>query len=342
MLSLLSVISGRPWAIRADIAAAVYRAVMRDGFGALRSVAELKAAIHAYDNERAAARRGDRGAGSGAVGVIQIMGMLTKNGDVVGSTPTLSTDEVGAAAEEMSADQKVDSIVLRIDSPGGEVRGVTEAFSKIRAASKVKPVVAAVDGDMASAALWLGAGATEIMVTPSGGAGSLGVYALHTDESDAMKADGVKITPIAADDSPFKVEGAPWEPLGDEAFAQMKKEVNRFMGDFVRDVARGRGVSVEHVRQHFGRGRMLSPQEAVSVGMANSIGTLDAAIRRAAQLGKERRESVAGARAFIALPASVTEEIDPPVTAQAPPATEPRPAGPTAEQLAAVARLRTL
>jgi ClpP class serine protease len=54
---------------------------------------------------------------------------------------------------------------------------------------------------------------------------------------------------------------------------------------------------MDHVRENFGRGRMLSPQEAVAAQMADRVGTFEDAIRRAAQLGRERREGAPAARA---------------------------------------------
>lgn len=288
MKSLIEVVVGRPWAIRADLAAHVHQLVLREGIAGLRHLAMLKAEGHALAAEMAG-RRSERGPGA-TVGVVPVIGVLTQRGDVINSSETRSTASVADEVQALVADPKVDAVVMEVDSPGGEVYGVPEAWQAIHAAAKVKPVVAHSNSQMASAALYLGAAATELWVTPSGEAGSVGVYALHVDESKAVEAEGVAIEFIVADESPYKVEGNPFEPLSNDAREQMRKMVNRYMGMFVRDLAKGRGVSVEHVRQHFGKGRMLGPQEAVSVKMADQVGTLEHAIRRAAQLGRERRE----------------------------------------------------
>lgn len=288
MRSLIEVVAGRPWAIRADIAAHVHQLVLREGIAGLRHLVALKTEGHALAASMSG-RGGGRGPGA-TVGVVPIVGILTQRGDVINSMETRSTASVADEVQALVADQKVDAVVLEIDSPGGEVYGVPEAWQATHAASKVKPVVAHANSMAASAALYIASAATELWVTPSGEVGSVGVYALHADESKALEAEGVAIEFIVADDSPFKVEGNPYEPLSDDARADMKKMVNRYMGMFVRDLARGRGVSVEHVRQSFGKGRMLGPQEAVTVKMADQVGTLEQAVRRAAQLGRERRE----------------------------------------------------
>lgn len=296
MLTLIDRICGRPWAIRGDIAAMVRGMLDKEGLAGLRHLAELRAAVHAFDEgsreERLTARRGDRGAqASGNVALIPIVGTLTQRGDVINSAETRSTASVAEDVAAAAAEPKVDGIVLEVDSPGGEVYGVPEAWAAIHSAAKLKPVVAHANSQAASAALYLASAATEVGITPSGEMGSVGVYGLHVDISKMLEESGEKWEFIVADESPFKVEGNPAEPLTEDARAEMKKSVNRYMGMFVRDLSRGRGVSVEHVRQNFGRGRMLSPQEAVSVKMADWVGTLDQAIHRAAVLGVERREA---------------------------------------------------
>lgn len=347
MLEVIHPLAGRPWAIRADIAAQVHGVIARDGFAGLRHFAGLKAAVHAYDEERREmlAARGVRGGGGGGVALIQIIGTMTQRGDVIGSAETRST---AAAAQEVLAaaeDPKVDAGIIEVDSPGGEVYGVPELWQAIRRASAVKPFVTVANSVAASAALYAASAGTEFWITPSGEAGSLGVYALHVDVSKALYDMGEKPEFIVADDSPFKVEGNPYEPLTEDARAQLKKSVNRYMGMFVRDVARGRGVSVDYVRQSFGQGRMMGPQEAVAVRMADKVGTLEQAIARAAQLGAERRQERAGTRAAIAVPELAMEGEEPmpePTPIESPiPESSAKPSL-TADQEAAIARRRVL
>jgi len=349
VLNLIQMLAGRPWAIRGEIAAHVHKLIHREGFAALRELAGVKGMTHATDEHMAAAGlRGSRQ--TGAVAVVNLIGMMTQRGDVVNSQQTLSTDAFAARVAELATDSRIDAIVIDVDSPGGEVSGVPEAFATLKAAAKLKPIVAVANSQMASAALYVSSAATEIWVQPSGEAGSLGVFTLHVDESKALEAEGVGVEFIVADDSPFKTEGASTGPLSEDARAQAKKTVNRYMSMFVRDVAKGRGVSVQHVRENFGKGRMLGPQEAVSAKMADAVGTLDQAIRRASQLAAERRRdgNVRATSAEDLLPEPVAALIEPDpepapnqkldLSAQEPAAV----AGLTPDQIAALARLSTL
>ena len=325
MLSLIELIAGRPWAVRAELAAHVHGILARDGIAGLRHLAGLKQEIHASDAAQAAARGRGRSRDVSTVAVIPVIGTLTQRREIIGSDSTRSTADIVAELQEATADPKVDAAVLEIDSGGGEVFGVPEAFQAIREAGKVKPVVAAVNSVAGSAAYYLASAASEVWVTPSGIVGSVGVYALHIDASKALEDIGEAWEFIVAKDSPFKVEGAPTGPLTEEAREALQAEIDRYTGMFVRDLAKGRSVSRDVVRQQFGRGRMKGPEDARTAGMVDQIGTLEEAIRRAGQLGQERREgsSPQGARVALVEPAPVpvTEEPlqEPLMAATAPP-----------------------
>jgi capsid assembly protease len=104
------------------------------------------------------------------------------------------------------------------------------------------------------------------------------VYSYHEDVSKALEMQGRKPTLIKA--GPNKAEGHPAFPLGEEAAAHVQSRVDDYYAMFVRDVAKGRGVPVATVRDSFGGGRMFGAQEAVRLGMADRVGTLDDTVRR--------------------------------------------------------------
>jgi len=300
MLSLINHVAGRPWAIHGEVATQVRGLVAREGLGALRHLAELKADLHTFDAGESmsaqAARQSRSGSRAVGVAVVPVIGTLTQRGDVINSVSTRSTDGVAAEVRAAAADPQADAIVLDVDSPGGEVFGVPEAFAAIREATKIKPVVAVANSFAASAAYYLASAADEIWVTPSGQVGSIGVYALHVDASAALEAAGEKWTFISA--GKFKVEGNPAAELGEEAQASMQDMVDRYYDMFTRDVARGRGreIGVDAVRRGFGEGRMVLAKPAIDERMADEIGTLDDAIRRASQLGQARTSTAKAQR----------------------------------------------
>jgi len=149
---------------------------------------------------------------------------------------------------------------------------VDELATEIFNARGVKPVIAQVNAYAASAAYWIASAAEEMVVTPSGEVGSIGVFALHEDVSQLMEREGIKPTLISA--GTFKVEGNPYEPLTDDAKAAIQDDVNAYYDMFVRAVARNRGAALKTVREGFGQGRMVRSDQAVSLGMDTLVDLL--------------------------------------------------------------------
>jgi capsid assembly protease len=279
-------VQGRPWAVTGELAEMARQMIEAGGFTALR----LGVAIHAEVHQ--AARTGGPEKVSGNIALIPILGLITHRGGDVNSMETASAMALEEAVRSAAAEKGISAILLEIDSPGGEVNGIPELAAVIRQARTAKPVVAMANSEAGSAAYWLASQADELIVTPSGRVGSIGVYVAHQDRSQEMAAAGKKITYIHA--GKFKIEGNPHEPLADEARTAIQAEVNRYYQMFTADVARGRRVGVDVVRDGFGEGRMIGAAAAVGQGMADAVGTLADAVRRARALVNERGQRASG------------------------------------------------
>lgn len=215
----------------------------------------------------------------GSLAVIPIFGVISRRVNIMtllsGAT---SSQKLAASVRRASKDQDVSAIVLDIDSPGGVVPGIQELATEIRDAREKKPVVAVANGMAASAAYWIAASASEVVVTPSGQVGSIGAFIVHDDISERLKMQGIKTTLIAA--GKFKTDGSPFEPLSKTARAKMQEVVDEVLDQFVADVAAGRGVSTEKVLQDFGEGNMVMAKAAKSAGMVDRIATMDQTVVR--------------------------------------------------------------
>jgi len=215
----------------------------------------------------------------GGVAVLPIFGVLARRAnmltEVSGGT---SIEQIRADFCAVMADSAVGSVILQIDSPGGEVGFIPELAEEILRGRESKPIIAQVDPMAASAAYWLAAAASEVVITPSGQAGSIGVYAVHTDVSKLNETLGVAYTYVSA--GKHKVELNPDEALSAEARAHMQETVDAYYGQFVSAVAKGRGVPVADVRNGFGEGRMVTAKEAVRLGLADRVATFDETLAR--------------------------------------------------------------
>jgi signal peptide peptidase SppA len=217
----------------------------------------------------------------GGIAVIPVFGIISPRMNLMTAmSGGTSTDQLAAQIDEAVKAPDIKGIVLDVSSPGGNVYGVPELASRIFNARGQKRIVAAANYQMASAAYWIGSAADEIFMSPSAEAGSIGVVAQHIDLSKAYEAEGVKVTLIHY--GKHKVEGNDTEPLPDEARAYMQSRVDDYGRMFDKAVAQHRNVSVETVQETFGQGRMFGAKDAVKLGMADRIGTLQDAIERAA------------------------------------------------------------
>ena len=219
-------------------------------------------------------------AGAG-IAVLPLYGVITQRGNMVddisgpGST---STQKFTSALRQVLADDTVAQILIDIDSPGGSVYGVSELAAEIMKARTQKPVVAVANSLAASAAYWIGCAAGEFYVTPGGEVGSIGVWQAHFDYSKALEDEGVKPTLISA--GKFKVEGNPYVPLDLEALSFMQSRVDDYYNAFAKAVAKGRGLTVNDVREGMGEGRVLGADAALAAKMVDGVATFDEVLAR--------------------------------------------------------------
>lgn len=225
----------------------------------------------------------------GGVAVIPVYGVIEQRSDwMMEYFGGCSVDGIREALGAALADASVTAIVLDVDSPGGTVAGVTELAAEIRSArGGTKPIVAVIDTLGASAAAWIALQADEVVITPSGHVGSIGVYAIHQDISRMLDEMGVTMTLIAAGE--HKTEGNEYEPLSSEARVDIQSRVDASYAQFLADVAAGRRVSADQVETNYGGGRVLTANAALAVGMVDRIESLGQTIQRLGKAGGRRR-----------------------------------------------------
>lgn len=161
----------------------------------------------------------------------------------------------------------VDSILLEIDSPGGEVAGVFDLVDTIYSARGTKPIIAMINERGYSAAYAIASAADTIYLSRTSGVGSIGVIMLHIDRSEANKKAGLTYTPIYAGER--KIDGSPNAPLSETAQAIAQSTVNDMYDLFVSTTARNIGVSENAIRNT--QAGTYHGQSAVDIGLAHAV-----------------------------------------------------------------------
>ena len=230
-----------------------------------------------------------------------VLGVIPVRGVIAHRISIMEQQSGGTSAElikrdvrAMAGDDRVRTILLDVDSPGGVDALIEELAQEIRAAGQRKRVVAVANTVMASAAYWLASGTTEIVASPSAQVGSIGIYGLHVDRSKQLDEQGLSVTYISA--GKYKTEANETEPLSDDAIAHLQSMVDARYRAFVRDVAKGRRVSVRAVRSGFGEGRVVGAQTALDLGMVDRVDTLDNTLARELQQAAKADKASASAR----------------------------------------------
>ncbi|MBW9090846.1 S49 family peptidase [Rhizobium wenxiniae] len=271
---ILMAVASEIWAMQPEKMMAIIDFLSAQAEGVKFSAEEIEARI-APQTAKAVARR------EGSVAIIPMRGVISNRmnlmGNISGGGGT-STEQLAQQLRQARDDDSVKAVILDTDTPGGAVSGTDEAAAVVASFRGVKPIVAQVNSTAASAGYWIAAAADEIVVTPSGWVGSIGVYTVHDNVAAALEKAGVTKTLISA--GPFKTEANPFGPLSEEALAYRQQQVEAFYDMFVDRVASGRNVASSVVRSGFGQGRMVLASQAVAEGMADRVGTLEDTLAR--------------------------------------------------------------
>lgn len=296
-----------PATFRARLDAALSRPVMLDA--------------SAIDGVRAAAGfspRADMGDGApstvepftranGGVAIVDICGPLAQRAWSCWMFSGDGYDAIVARVQAALDDGATTSVLLRLDSPGGEVAGCFEAVRAIRAAARTarKPVLAFADEMACSAAFAIACAADTIMLPDTGVVGSIGVIAAFVDESAALDALGVKVNVLTS--GARKADGHPAMPMSDGARNALQQTIDYLATVFADEVAEARGMSAADVLG-LDAATFYGPA-AIAAGLADRTGSFNDALALARQQGEaqQRKRRMEAITKSLGLKADATE-----------------------------------
>lgn len=220
------------------------------------------------------------------VAVVTLAGPIVSGRGGPGLSPFGSSsaggDTIAAALREAAADNEVDAIVLRVESPGGSVTGSETIWREVvRARQAGTPVVASMGAVAASGGYYVSMAADKIVANPGTITGSIGVVTgklIARDLKDRLGigSDGVRTN---ANADAWSVNA----PFTEAQQQQVEAEADLFYTDFIERVAAGRHLEVDAV-DAVARGRVWTGADALEHGLVDELGGLRTAIRRAAAL----------------------------------------------------------
>ena len=263
MSRIQDVIAATPWAMTEVYVQAMMEIAAREPGQAIEAL-RAKADRPMGESRKVVVRDG--------TAVIPVVGPLMRRAnmftDISGAT---SLDALAREFGAAVADQSITRIVLEIDSPGGEVNGVSEFAAMVRDANAIKPVVAYVGGLGASGGYWIAAAAGKVYVSQTAMLGSIGVVMTTRGGTDPTSIQ------IVSSQSPHKRIDAGTE----SGRARLQTNVDRIATEFIAAVAGYRGTTPARVLADFGQGDVLLGADAVAAGMADGVTTLERLLNEA-------------------------------------------------------------
>lgn len=215
----------------------------------------------------------------GSTQVIPIIGSMVHRGSSLDAMSGITSyQSIKASIQSALEDPRVKSILLEMDSPGGSVAGAFDLKDYIQEAKQQKPIYAIANDSMASAAYLIGSACTKVYATQTSRVGSIGVVAMHVDQSEKNKKDGIKPTFISAGD--YKVAGNPHEKLEGTALEYLQDSVNESYEMFVNAVATSRGIDAQAVRDT--EARVYGAEKAKELGLIDEVASFDSVLSKLA------------------------------------------------------------
>lgn len=262
-MNFLDFVVSQPWALE-QARAEEYQAILNGG-GDL-----TPEALEAYKARTSA--RGERMGIRDGVAILSVEGPLFKKANLMVEFCGATSYEILRRDLQVALDDpSVSSILLNVDSPGGEANGCDELATAIYQARGKKPITAYVSGMAASGGYWIASAAERVVVSELAVLGSIGVVLGMEDRSAQDERRGVRKVQFVSSQSPGKRP----DVNSDEGKTQIQTMVDDLAEVFVSAVAKHRGVSAEDVIAKFGSGGVKVGAKAVAAGMADEIGQFE-------------------------------------------------------------------
>lgn len=221
--------------------------------------------------------------------VIYVSGVISSSEDGYSSDVGM-VDSIEDQLDQAVEDKHVKAIILRINSPGGEVVASDSIYQAVLAARDKKPVVADIDTMGASGAYYIAVGADYIVANELSITGSIGV--IMESFTFGGLADKVGIKFYTFKSGKYKdIMNPSREPTEDEK-ALVQGLVMEVYEKFVGIVAQERDMKVDDLKNGLADGRILSGKQALDAGFVDGLGYFDDAIDKAEELAKIKKAKV--------------------------------------------------
>jgi len=234
---------------------------------------------------------------SGKIAVLYAEGSIVSDAEKeLYSGSVITAKEYIKELKKLQEDSSVKAVVFRVNSSGGSAYVSDQIWHSVRELSKAKPVVASLGSYAASGGYYIACGASKIVSSPATLTGSIGIFGLFPSGEKLANKIGAAYDGIGTNKNtllaeqvlsiPFLGMGIlPARPLSESEYAMLQAFVERGYDTFLSRCAEGRDMSKEAL-DSIGQGRVWAGRQAVEIGLADTIGGFETALKTAASLAK--------------------------------------------------------
>jgi protease-4 len=215
-----------------------------------------------------------------AVAVIELQGSISAGPQDYFTTTGITPGRVRALLDQANASAPVKAVVVRVDSPGGSVVASDEIYHALL--SFDKPVVISMGESAASGGYYIACAGDHVIAHPDTLTGSIGVISQFLTFEGLLDKIGVDAVVITT--GPRKDIGSPFREMTEEEKELWREILDQVYEDFVAVVVEARELPEETVRE-LADGRVYTGEQARALGLVDDVGTRQAAIDKAAELG---------------------------------------------------------
>lgn len=216
----------------------------------------------------------------GKIAVIYAEGNV-QSGSSKGMDNGIYANDIVKALDDAAKNDKVKTIVLRINSPGGSAIASESITDAVVRAKEKKPLIVSMGSMAASAGYEMASGATKIVALPVTLTGSIGVFGVVPEFGTLLRSRLGITTDTVATNANASGLGI-FRPMSPTSRAMMQRNVESFYVNFCMRVATGRGLEVEYV-DSIARGRVWTGAEAQKIGLVDELGGMERAMALAAE-----------------------------------------------------------
>ncbi|WP_199100823.1 signal peptide peptidase SppA [Dyella sp. ASV21] len=197
---------------------------------------------------------------------------------------TVGGDSTAALVRAAREDKRTKALVLRVNSPGGEVYAAEQIRREVALTRQAGiPVIVSMGNVAASGGYWISMNADRIYAEPNTITGSIGIFGMvltvpGTLDKLGVKSDGVGTSPLAG---AFDIT----RPLDPRVGTVIQATIDKGYHDFVGQVAKARGKSYDAI-DTIAQGRVWTGQQALERGLVDQLGGLGDAVAEAANRAK--------------------------------------------------------